>query len=356
MSTNQIHHRQHSCAVVFHPDWWNKHYETKFNEDYFFDPASRVKAEQRHRQILFERFGDIGMGEKNAVLRPVIGPVHLAAGFMISSILGCRLEFYDDKPPEVIPANISEEEAWALKVPDIHNTYPMNKLLSLMEALDEEYGYLEGDFNWQGLLNVALDLRGQAFLMDYYTNPELVKHLRDVIFETTVQAVNLVRSRTKSSSISVNRVVGIVDTTINLHSNCSVTMISKETYYEFHLPYEKRLAKKLRPYGIHHCGNDMHKVSASYAKTNAILYDVGWGSDIAFCRKNLPASVFSIRIDPVKMNSWTTIELEDEVHRCVKASGALDKTVLCCVNIDANVPDKNVRTLFTLAKELKLGI
>ncbi len=40
------------CEVVFHPDWWNKHYGIVFNENYFFDPHTRVEVEQQHRQIL----------------------------------------------------------------------------------------------------------------------------------------------------------------------------------------------------------------------------------------------------------------------------------------------------------------
>ena len=123
----------------------------------------------------------------------------------------------------------------------------MNKILSMMDTLEEQYGYVEGDINWSGLLNTALDLRGQTFMMDYFTNPDLVKHLLDVILETIIQTVNLIKRRTKSSSVAVNRIVGVTNPNVNLHSNCSVTMISKETYEEFHLPYEIKLADALRP-------------------------------------------------------------------------------------------------------------
>ncbi len=83
------------------------------------------------------------------------------------------------------------KEAMALRVPDIKNSYPMNKIITMMNTLENKYGYVEGDINWSGLLNTALDLRGQAFMLDYFTNPELVKHLLDVILETTIQTVNI---------------------------------------------------------------------------------------------------------------------------------------------------------------------
>jgi len=251
------------CEVVFHPDWWNKNFGIIFNENYFFDPQTRVEVEQQHRQILFDRFGNLGLGEKNAEAKPVMGPVHIAAGFVISSLLGCEVKFNDDNPPEVLPREMTEEEVMSLKVPDVKNTYPMNKILPIMDVLEKKYGFVEGDINWQGLLNVAIELRGQNFLMDYYTNPELVHHLLKVIYETTVQVVDMIKKRTGSSSMAVNRIVGRVNKAINMHSNCSVTMISKETYNEFHLPYELKLAEALHPYAIHHCGKDMEKVAES---------------------------------------------------------------------------------------------
>ncbi|MCF6175476.1 MAG: hypothetical protein L3J71_06900 [Victivallaceae bacterium] len=350
MLSKVMNYKNLPCEVVFHPSWWNKHHGIKFNESYFFDHSTRVKVEQQHRQILFEKFGSLGLGEKNSPQKPVIGPVHLAAGFMISGILGCQFNFYDDGPPEVVPRNMSEEEVMALQVPDISKTYPMRNLLSLMDSLEKEYGYIEGDFNWQGLLNVALDLRGQMFLMDYYTNPELVKHLLNIILKTTLQALSLVRKRTKTSSISVNRIIKTINPDINMHSNCSVTMISKETYDEFHLPYEKKLAEELRPYGIHHCGNDMHKVAESYAQVDPELLDVGWGAEISLCRQKLPDAILSLRIDPVQMNTWTVADVEQNVRRCINMGGARDKLAVCCINMDSNVPEENVFGLFNACR------
>ena len=345
MNNNKI-----PCDIVFHPNWWHKNYGMIFNEDYFFDPQTRIATEQKHRQILFERFGDLGLGEQKAEMIPVLGPVHIAAGFVISAVLGCKINFYKNNPPEVVPLEMTEDEVMSLKAPDVVNTYPMNKILSMMDVLEKEYGYITGDINWQGLLNVALDLRGQNFLMDYYINPGLVNHLLNVIYKTTLQVVNLIKTRSGSSSMAVNRIVGRLDKSINMHSNCSVTMISKDTYDEFHLPWELKLAERLYPYAIHHCGNDMEKVAESYARTNAVLYDVGWGSDIAACRKALPESILSIRIDPAKMKIWTTDDVKCEVNRCITASRNLNRTALCCVNMDADVPDENVRELFEVAK------
>ena len=334
------------CEVVFHPSWWNKNYGIIFNEDYFFDEDTRVRTEQKHRQSLFERFGESGLGEDYAPKRPVIGPVHLAAGFIVPALLGCRIQFRDDNPPEVISRNMTVEEAADLTVPDIENTYPMNRILSMMDSFEKQYGYVEGDINWSGLLNTALDLRGQNFLMDYYTNPELVHQFLKVIQETTVKTVQLIRQRSNSSSIAVNRIVGVTDPEIYLHSNCSVTMISSDIYREFHLPRELELSEQLQPYGIHHCGNDMHRLAEAYGETGAVLYDVGWGSDVEFCRKTLPDALLSLRVDPVQMSLWKRHEVDSAVRRLIESAGPKTKIAVCCINMDSQVPDENVVQLF----------
>ena len=38
--------------------------------------------------------------------------------------------------------------------------------MNLTEKLKAKYGYLTGDVNWGGVLNIAMDLRGDQILMD----------------------------------------------------------------------------------------------------------------------------------------------------------------------------------------------
>ena len=134
--------------VVFHPSWWNHHYGLTFDEAFFFDPTKRVENERAMRVALHQRFGDLGLGEADSTPRPVIGPVHLAAGFLPSAVLGCSIRFYDDASPEVIPANLSDEQVMALDAPDLETHPVFGRLIALMDALETQYGRLEGDVNW----------------------------------------------------------------------------------------------------------------------------------------------------------------------------------------------------------------
>ena len=96
--------------IVLHPSWWHRHEGITFDEDFFFHPARRVEAERQMERVLFERWGRYGLGAHHDRDLPQIGPVHLAAGYIIAAMLGCRIEFLEDASPPVIPANIERLE------------------------------------------------------------------------------------------------------------------------------------------------------------------------------------------------------------------------------------------------------
>ena len=56
--------------------------------------------------VLYERWGRHGLGKDHDRDSPQVGPVHLAAGYILSAMLGCRIEFTEDASPQVIPAQL----------------------------------------------------------------------------------------------------------------------------------------------------------------------------------------------------------------------------------------------------------
>ena len=340
--------------VIFHPDWWHTHYGLDFGPAFHFDPQVRVESERRMRQALYDRFGDLGLGEAQARPRPVVGPVHLAIGFVVQAMLGCEVRFAPNAAPWVLCAELDEDQVWALEVPDLETTSPMRETIARMDALEAEFGYLEGDIPWDGVQNVALDLRGQQLFLDYYDRPDMVHHLFDVIARTMILVAGYVRRRTGTSSISLNRIVASIDPRLNLHSNCSVQMISRRTYEQHLLPFECWLAERLQPYGIHHCGDSLQRMAQAYARVPGLAYvDVGWGSDVAGCRRALPDLVFSLRLNPARLRTQTPAEVRSDVEQLLDAAGPLDKAALCCVAMDAATPDENVRAIFEVAERYR---
>ena len=81
--------------VVFHPNWWHQNYGLSFDRDFFYDPERRVWQEQRMRHLLYERFGDLGLGQKDAPRRPIVGPILMGSGYIVQEILGCEVKYHE---------------------------------------------------------------------------------------------------------------------------------------------------------------------------------------------------------------------------------------------------------------------
>ena len=340
--------------IVFHPNWWHKRAGISFDRSYFFDPSRRVNDEMKMRRVLWEHFGRFGYGEEHPKPEPVIGPVHLAAGFMISSLWGCGIRYSDDNSPVVEARNMTLAELDAMKAPDPADNPDFRDLFALIRALKERFGYVSGDIGWGNLQNLALDLVGQNIFLAYYDDPAAVHRIYDKMNRNVVEILSAVRKETGTTSISVNRTVEKVEPAINLQSNCSVQMISNATYEEFLLPREIELSKALQPYGIHHCGDNMHNVAEGYSKVKeACFFDVGWGADIARCRKLIPDAFFNVRLSPVKIRTCAAGEVERDLVNLLESAGDLSKVGICCINMDYGTPDENVAKIFEVAERYR---
>jgi len=329
--------------VVFHADWWKKNSDLTFGEEFYFDPRVRVETERLMDSIIARRFPGMGLDVHRDTARPVVGPLHFACGYLLPSALGCEVMFPPDAPPEIVARNMTDDEVMSLEMPDLTETPLVKRTLAMMDELESRYGHVEGDLGWDGLQNTALYLRGQQLFIDYFENPALIDHLFNVIFETQLQFLDMIRSRTGTTSISINRDILKADPTLNVHSNCSLVMISPETYERFLLPFEKRLAERLAPYGIHHCGARMETKAGLFAEVDGLEYvDVGYGSDLAECRRLLPDVVFSTRLSPVALEHMTPDEVIVDVKRLVRSAGDPEMQVVCCINMTGAVPDCNV--------------
>jgi hypothetical protein len=334
--------------VVFHPNWWHKHHGLAFDRDFFYDPERRVWQEQRMRGLLYERFGDLGLGQKDAPRRPIVGPILMGSGYNVQEILGCEVKYQENGNPWVLPRNLDEAEAWKLEVPeDIERTPPMRALLSLMERLEAEFGYLQGDVPLHSVLNAAIDLRGQDYFFDLIENQPLVEHLNRVIARTIYAVGKRIKARTNNIAISVNRIIASFDPGIFIIPNCSLQMISPQMYGDLLLKHDSSLGQQLPPLGFHHCGDNAHKFAPLYARAGATYLDVGWGSDIAACRAALPDAWLSLRLNPVRLRTATPEEAAADTQALLDAHGPpWNKVAVCCINMDYGTSDEAVRAMF----------
>jgi len=339
--------------IVLAPEWWNKTEHIVFDRDFFFHPLKRVEEERHMEKVLYDRWGQYGLGQDKDQLRPEVGAVHLAAGFLLSEMLGCRVNYSENHPPQVICAKQDLEEINPEKT---RHTEAFMQLSGLMDALKQRFGYLTGDVNWGGILNIALDVRGETIFTDMMLTPESANAYFYKISAIIEQFTTYIQAETGTTSISVNRGVRHIKRPVLLHSECSHTMISAEDYERFLLPFDQRWSLR-KSFGIHYCGPDPHRMAASFAKIPHLDYlDLGWGGDVKTLRRHLPTTFFNLRISPVEIARQTCDEIRDTIIRLVKDSGNPFLTGVCCINMDETVSDNKISTIFETVEELKKEI
>jgi hypothetical protein len=174
------------------------------------------------------------------------------------------------------------------------------------------------------LLNAAYHLYGQDLFADFYDAPERARRLLDLIGELIIEVASYIHQRTGSYSVSVNRMAAHLTLTPFIHANCSVQMISPKSYRAMQLPIEQHMAEQLQPFGIHHCGSNLHVVAAEYAKLSPAFVDVGWGADVARCRELLPHAFLNLRLNPIRMLRCTPHEIADDTESLLRSVGSLE--------------------------------
>jgi hypothetical protein len=275
----------------------------------------------------------------------------LAAGYLISEMLGCKVKYTENHPPQVIPLG-----APRLKI-DPENSFKspaFDAFQKLLDEMESRYGQLYGDVNWSGVLNIALDTRGQDVFIDMLSNPDEVRQGFANIGNVIEKFVGLIESRTGTSSISVNRNVRHFDKPVFLHSECSHTMISEVDYERFLMPIDIAWSRRHRPFGIHYCGTDPHRYAEVFAKLPYLDFlDVGWGGDIAKLREFLPNTFLNIRLSPVEIIRQSPDEIHSVITRLVLESANPYLTGICCINMDNTVTDDKIDAIFETAHELR---
>ncbi|MBN2213936.1 MAG: hypothetical protein JW723_06820 [Bacteroidales bacterium] len=336
--------------IVLAPEWWHRHEKITFDRDFFFHPIRRAEEEQKMERILYEKWGKYGLGSEKGTKRPELGAVHLAAGFMLSEMIGCEIDYSDSHPPRVLTAN---REDLTLIPDDAFRSKAFRQFVTLKEEMKKKFGYLTGDVNWGGILNLAMDLRGNDILTDMMMNPGQVRSYFRQIAEVIHKFTAFIQSETGTSSISVNRVVKHLKNPVFLHSECSHTMISAGDYEDFLMDFDIAWSKN-RPFGIHYCGPDPHRMAASFAKIPHLDFlDVGWGGDLSILRKNLPDTFLNIRLSPVEITHMNDDELSKTIKKLVSESANPYLTGICCINMDDTVTDDKINTILQTVDELK---
>lgn len=258
----------------------------------------------------------------------------------MGAILGCQVVFLENDEPYAIPRNITDEELDGFTPPtDFEKIFPIDVYLDEARHLYKKFGKARIGVNYQSVLNNALKFRGEQLMLDFYLNPFIARRVLDICFTTmeNLRAFIYRKNREFGWPTEGNRVQS---------DNCTVQLISPETYREFLLPYDRLLSEKYAAnYGVHHCGQSMHKYAPHYATLkSARWYDIGYGSDVAECIREYAEAdrekEFVARYGPVRLLNAQPDEVRTEVRGLVEAGA----TSLLILGVDSGTPAKNIET------------
>lgn len=341
--------------ITFHPSWWHKNLGIRFTEEFFNDPIYRIESDRSMRRLLFEKFGEWGIGEEHPEPRPILGSDLIASGYLYSQLLGCHIRFGERIPPEVICSNISDDEALCFKAPELEKSPVWKQVEEQIEWLQKEYGKVQSAINLQGILNLALDLRGESIFIDMYQNEQAAENLFNECYSLSVAVGKRLSEVSYTLSGGVTAITNLLGYPgLYVHSNCSVEMISLDNYMDFLLKYDQKLSAIFQPYGIHHCGQSMEHVVSGYALVPDLAFaEVGAGSNIQTVRNTLLDCWLNLRYSPIKLADVEKNNLEQELSLMVSEAGGKDAPIsISCVGIDTSVSDHQVQLFLETAKEI----
>lgn len=339
-------------GVGFYPDWFWNHYGISFDRKFYFDPETRIEARMEMSKKLYERFGDVGLGDPN----PKPAPIITAAMITLPAVFGCEIIYKDDAIPWAVPLNLSEDQVMKLEVPDLLNSWPMTEWIRQIDYLKKKYGTVIGDINTTGIQNLALKIRGDELYIDYFENLELCHHLLRICTECVKQLFGFNYKATGTGAVDVTP---MSDPRIAVIPNCTEEQISNNIYETFLLQYDNAVADAFQDhgFGIHHCGS-VDEVLKGYSKVRHLKFiEIGFGSDVQRCRKTLgPDVAVNARISPVLMKNGTPEEVAAEVKKLIDQGAPLRNYSIDTVGLTYGTPDENVKTARRTAEQYgKIG-
>ena len=328
--------------VTFSPAWWHAHYGLDFGEAVWTDPIARTERDRELRRLLWERFGEVGLGEENPEPKP---NVEAYGHRFMAALWGCEVRYLADQAPAAVALPGAEERMRELRVPDLEASPVIQRALSEARLLEERYGRCDGWINAGGPLNNAVSVLGAAILSACLEEPELARRVN-------LQMAQAILGVFYRLSVPVNGLQPAVPWPGGGVGNCPVCMISPRTYAEAVLPADLWFREHFLDFGIHHCG-----VFTAYIEVYKALrpngLDMGWGTDWRAVREAYPSLPLSLEIQDSAILGKTPAELDEMVAGMAEAAAPLELISRMWVAEAApETPDETVRTLMTAGERL----
>jgi len=323
----------------FTPRWYRQHVAVDFSERWHVDPAYRAETVERMRAVLADRFPGLCIGQGIPGLAPGnLDGVHGAV--LVAQLFGIPVEYYADNWPAAKHEFLSEDGIARLDVPVLEDAPVFVQLLEQMDWIAGAFGRIGGYLNWQGVLNNAYRLRGEALFTDLMVNAGLAHHLFEVIAHTMIAGMRYVYARQAKTGVRIQHAT---------LSNCLVNMLSPEQYREHLMPYDRLVGEAFPHFGIHNCAWNVDPYIADYGQFPRLGYvDMGLDSDLARAKRCCPEARRALMYTPTDLANKRLDAIRADLVRIRRELSPCD---IVMADIEAGTPDERVLDFARIAEE-----
>ena len=321
----------------FTPKWYREAAGVDFGAAWHQDPAVRRAALEAMREILDRRFpgADIGAGDGPDLLTGVYGACAVAG------IYGLPVIYAPDQWPTCAGPYLDDDAMDRLEPPDLDRNPFFQRLMAQVDEIAALGESVRGFINWQGVLNNAHRLRGEALFLDLMTAPDRCRRLFDCVCETMTDAARRLHARQRAHGIEV----GFITV-----SNCLVNLVSPEIYREQLLPFDRRLGEAFGCIGVHNCAWNANPYLDAYAEIPNVAYlDMGLESGLCRARALFPRARRALMYTPTDLAGKPWPEIRADFERIAADYGPCD---LVAADIEAGTPDDRIARVQDLCQEL----
>ena len=332
-------------SLGFTPGWLRKHVETDFSEVWHTDPDYRYETLLNIKRYLNKLFPEIDTFKMVMQGKTEVTCATLSGVFgirLMPMIYGMDVVYKKDDWPDaasgqVIPKHMLSE----LKQFDLYSNPAIRQLLEQMDHIEKRYGQIHGYLNYQGILNVALKLRGNDIFTDMYDDPQFVHHLFNHIAETIKETSKLIQARQRKSGFNIN---------LLSMSNCVMNMISPDLYEEFVMPYDLMLSFEYERFGIHTCNWNITPYIDVLHKIPGLGYiDMGMVSDLKRVKDTFQDARRAVFYSLDGLFSKSRYDIINDIKRIRQELVPCD---IILADIPANTPILNIREFIDIIKQL----
>ncbi len=319
--------------VSFSPDWFVPRMGLDMGRQWHIDPVVRRESFVAMARALNGEFPRLRLGGDPEAIRGGLSQIHSCAP--VAALFGQSIIYQRAGWPENSRVLLDDEAAASLEPPDAVRTPLFEDLLRQMDEIEQRWGRVDGELNYQGVLNTAFRLRGESIFLDMVSAPERAHRVLDAVCRATIGFADAVYARQARSGVTKDYFVT---------SNCVVNMISEDHYRRFVMPYDRMLADHYPHFGIHNCGWTVDAYARAYREVGPLGYlDFGIASDLAALRALFPHTVLTVILNPEDVIGRSPTDVRRSLARLHDCLGTCR---ILLGSLDAGTPSAEVDSFF----------